>query len=106
MARESHRSIWGNLVGPPVRVSKGLDLGPKRQERDGLVKLRLAHQVKGSVLIPDLLLVMGGHRYLAPSFFGPPVLTFNRPEGWHEAVFSIDAGPPRAPEAARFVVTV
>ena len=81
------------------------------RERDGLIKVRLAHHSGGSHIIPGVLIGMSGTRHLIPSFFGPPRLVFGLPEIRNIASFDVDVdvdvdvGGPRATEAARLHVT-
>ncbi len=101
------RDVWGNLAGPPARWSPAVRPGGKnRRSYDGLIKLRLAHSEGRSYFIPDVLIAVGGSRFFLPSYFSPPVLSFNIEPGRHIAEFSIDVGNPRAIRLERFLVRI
>lgn len=104
--------LWGNLAGPPVRVSPATSI-PKGNTYDGWVKLRLCHGKGRTYLLPDVLIGFGGTKFYVPSFFGPPQLSFNVPgrgtsprTKLHSAMFTMDVAAPRGGTAARLEVSI
>src|SRR5215211_5188395 len=98
---------WSNLAGPPNRYSTAISAhGRARREHDGLIKIRLAHSLGRSYLIPDVLIGVCEARYLIPSFFSPPTIAFNVEPDLHLADFSINVGAPRATKLERLLVRV
>jgi hypothetical protein len=98
---------FDNLAGAPLRVSAEVRANdPHRRIYDGFIKVRLAHSEGRSYLVPELLVAVAGTRYFLPSFFGPPQFAFGVDEGLHVVRFDMDAGSPRAKDAARLVVQV
>ena len=92
------------LAGPPDRTSAPL-IEKNLQSYDGFIKLRLGHQLNGSVLVPDQLMAnIKGWRYYQPSFFGPCLLCFNVEPGIHHGRFSLDVGRPRAKYPTRVII--
>jgi len=105
------RPLWGNLAGPPARISpRGTGEGGTRH--DGWIKLRLCHAPGRSYLLPDVLIGFGGSRFFVPSFFGPPLLSFDMPSPSragprvHGARLSLDVAAPRGRTATRLDVTI
>ncbi|MFA4952509.1 hypothetical protein [Brevundimonas sp.] len=63
----------------PFRLSPAPEHAGRTVDYEGLIKIRLAHAPGRSYLIPELLLVRFGERwvYFIPSFFGPNSIAFN-----------------------------
>ena len=100
-------SIGNNVAAPPSRWSNAIPVGDKnRRQYRGVIKLRLAHSERGSYVIPDMLIGVGGHRYFLPSFFSPPIIAFNVEPGKHIARLSVDVGSPRAEDLTRLLVKI
>lgn len=109
MAR--NHSHWGNLAGPPARLSESVTPSSRRPYQ-GWIKLRLCIANGRTYFLPDVLIGFEGTKFFIPSFFGPPVLSFNIPSSLpnsagkrHQAKFTIDVASPRGPAAARLQVT-
>ena len=97
-------SVDSRLLGPPVRYSPAPASVPP-VHYDGFVKLRLGHAAFGSLLLPELIFLrLGGWRYYQPSFFGPPMLSFNVEPDLHIAHFAVDVGGPREANPARLTI--
>ncbi|MEM5501847.1 hypothetical protein WNY59_09620 [Ahrensia kielensis] len=95
----------------PTRKSDA-PLSAFSRSADGYIKVRLAHGVRGTVLLPDALFYKQSvWYYFLPSFFGPPLLAFgipNEADGmqFHNARFSIDISAPHAIHAARIMIEI
>jgi len=98
-------ALDGWAAGRPSRYSLPPEL-QKLEQREGLIKLRLAHGDFGSVLLPELIFIkLGGWHFYQPSFFGPPLLSFGG-TGVRTARFSVDVGGPRQAEPTRLLVDI
>lgn len=104
-------SLWGNLAGPPMRLSPAISVS-KGKTYDGWVKLRLCHGRGRTYFLPDVLVGFEGSKFYLPSFFGPPQLSFNIPNpfGWktrrHSASFSVDVAAPKGDKAVRLEISI
>ncbi|QKK27024.1 hypothetical protein [Rhizobium hidalgonense] len=106
-AMAQFRDSWGNLAGLPSRWSSTIGLqGNSRRAYEGFLKLRLGHSEGRSYLVPDVLIAVGGYRFFLPTFFGPPLLSFNIEPGRHFADFNLDVGHPRTTKRERLVVRI
>lgn len=73
----------------------------------GYVKIRLGHSERGSILIPDTIFIKSGAwRFFQPSFFGPPVFSFNVEPSLDFVTFSVDVGSPRADKMKRLILHI
>lgn len=94
-----------------TRRSDATDFGRSRKSK-GIIKLRLAHGRRGSIIIPDMVFARdGGWYYYLPSFFGPPHLAFNVPNelggaSEHTMQFSADFAAPTHISAARVMIGI
>ncbi|MCP4072049.1 MAG: hypothetical protein GY742_09980 [Hyphomicrobiales bacterium] len=108
---EKDVSLWGNLAGPPTRVSGAVSTNSGRRF-PGWIKLRLCHGEGKSYFLPDVLIGFDGKKFFLPSFFGPPQLSFHVPNNppsilsHHRATFSMDVAAPRGTRAVRLFVHI
>jgi hypothetical protein len=104
-------SLWGNLAGPPARLSPATSIR-KGKAYDGWLKLRLCHAQGRTYFLPDVLIGFGETKFYLPSFFGPPLVRFNVPGApgsrvkLHSATFSMDVAAPRGRKALRLEVSI